>query len=162
MEIKERNFIIGVLSAIVGIILIILFAPYVFVNFIIFLNIYLFINTEASLSLSLFVLGIVLILFAYYMIRPPKNFREKKKVYRGSLAFGIILVIVPQIGIILNTIILRIYQLYYLIRDSLTYLTNIAPYLIIVLIGVALIIHSKFLKKSLQQIERNNKLTRDN
>lgn len=162
MEIKERNLIIGVISSIMGIILIILFAPYVFFNFVIYLNIYLLMDTETSLSLSLFILGIVQVLYGYFMIRPPKNLSEKKKVSRGSLAFGIILVIIPQIGIFINTLLLRMYELYNLTRFSLTYLTRIAPYLIIVLIGVTLIIHSKFLKKSLQQVERNNKLAVDN
>jgi hypothetical protein len=92
------------------------------------------------------------------MIRPPKNLSKKKKISRGSLAFGIILVIIPQIGIIIITLLLRMYELYNLTRLSLTYLTRIAPYLIIVLIGVILIIHSKFLKKSLQQAETKNNL----
>ena len=144
MEIKERNTIIGAISLIIGLILILftlpmLTNPYTF-------SIYALLQYNTYLYLDMFALAITMLLHAYFLIKPTRTFKGKQNLAISAMVFGLVLVIIPTIGIGLG-----IYSYMTYSSFNFTYifyaLMSMMPLLVMLIPGVALLIHGQFLRK---------------
>jgi len=142
MEIKERYTIIILISFIVGVFLLNVFS---------FIPIYYFVyNSVGYFFFDLQILVIIILLNAYFTIRPIKTLRGKKNIALGAMIFGSILVLFPVIAISLDT-----YRIYF-VYEEIFFWFYFGPILSLVLLvpGVALYVHGWFLKKRISSKEK--------
>ena len=144
MEIKERNTIIGAISIIIGVILILsilpwLTSPYAF-------SIDALLSYYTYLYLDLFVLAITMLLYAYFLIKPTRTLKGMQNLAISAIVFGLVLVIIPIIGIGLG-IYSYITSSYFNITYIFYALMSNMPLLVMLIPGVALLIHGWFLRK---------------
>jgi len=147
MDIRVRNSIIGVISIIIGVILIISIIPMMMTLYNSPLNI--FLNPIGYLFLSLFVLDLILFLYAYFMIYPAHTARKRRYLAIGAIIIGGILVVLPVIGygyeMIYKPMVFPLSIYYYFSFYHMPLLLGI-----LLLVGAALTIHGFFLRKNLK------------
>ena len=138
MEIKERNTIIGAISLIFGVILILYTLPWF--EYIFKLNALLFSYTY--IFLDLFVLAITVFIYAYFLTKPTRTLKGKQILAISAMVFGLVLVILPMIGIGV-----QIYEITSYSYFSYYMIIYVMPFLVLLIPGVALLLHGWFLRK---------------
>ena len=144
MEIKERNTIIGAISLIISVILILYILP-VFSNPH-FFSIDALLRLDTYLFLDMIVLAITMLLYAYFLIKPTRTLKGKQNLAISAMVFGLVLVILPIIasGIGIYSYITSPYFNYSYISYALMI---VMPSVVMLIPGVALLIHGLFLRK---------------
>lgn len=96
-----------------------------------------------TIFINLFVLTNTLFLYSVFLIRPIKTLKGKKNLAKGAMIIGGILIILPLIGMLY--ILFTLFQVFML---SILYLTEIIPFILLLIPGVVLFIHRWFLYKN--------------
>lgn len=134
MNQREKNIITGVTVGVLGV-NVILFSLNNLIEM--FQDPLTFFTTSSGyMSLDLFVLAITSFMYAYFMIIPAKTLKGKNWLAKIAFILGIILVIIPIIGIVL----VAYYRFGF--NGSL-----FVPYFMLLIPGLALVIHGVFMLK---------------
>ncbi|MFX1525620.1 MAG: hypothetical protein ACFFCC_19085 [Promethearchaeota archaeon] len=139
MERKEKNSIIGGISLIIGVIILLCMIPS---SIVVFYSVAAFLSAYIYLWLDGLVLGIFMILYAIFMIRPAKTISRKQNLGLAAMIFGLILIILPIVGIGI-----QIYSYSILYGFSYVSIVVSIPFLIITIPGIAVLVHGRFLLK---------------
>jgi len=149
METKERNTIIGAISLMIGLILILFSLPFIISFTSAFTSdmlAYTLLSSYTYLYLDLFFLAITMFIYAYFLIKPTRTFKGKQNLAISAMVFGLVLVILPMIGIFLGIYSMTSYGYfeYYMITYMAIY---VVPNFVLIIPGVALLLHGRFLRK---------------
>jgi len=150
MEKREKNLITGVTVAVMGVILILYSMNviiYMFYN-----PIFVFMTSSGYFYLDLFILAIASFIYAYYMVKPALTLKGKNRLAKIALVVGIVSVVFPIIGMCLEAFYSSAY-----FGFSFYIMGFFIPYLIILIPGLALTIHGKFLLKETKAENRDLK-----
>jgi hypothetical protein len=140
MEVRERNVIIGVISFIIGLILIMTLVP-ALISFSYFpYNI--FLNPLSYIIFDLFALAVTMFLYAFFMIRPVRTSRGRENLAVAAMSFGVILIMLPLISAGFE-----IFTASYYYGFPFYAFAMMIPYLLLIIPGVALLIHGYYMQK---------------
>ena len=90
--------------------------------------------------IDIFILANILFLYGVLLIKPIKTLRGKENLAKGAMIIGGILIILPLIGMGYMLITFFPSYMYFLYN-----LMNTIPFIILLIPGVALFIHGRFL-----------------
>jgi len=138
MESREKNLIIGAITAVMGVILI-LYSMNIII-YMLYNPIFVFMTPSGYLYLTLFIIAIASFIYAYYMIKPVKTLKGKRGLAKIALVTGIVLILFPIIGMCLEAFYSSAY-----FGFSFYIMGFFIPYLIVIIPGLALTIHGKFM-----------------
>ena len=147
MKKREKDIITGVSVGLMGVVL--LLYTFNIIIYLIFYPLYFFMSSSGYFYLDLFLLAIVSFLYGYFMVKPVKTLNGRIKLAKIALAVGIVLVILPILGMCLEAFYSSAY-----FGFSFYILGFFVPYLIIIIPGLALAIHGKFLLKDTKAEKR--------
>jgi len=147
MEIKKGNTKIGAISIIIGVILIFYTLPWLTSPYGVF-STNAFLNYYTYIYLDLFVLAITIFIYAYFLIKPTRTLKGKQNLAISAMVFGLVLVILPMIGIGVQIYSMTSYGYF-----SSYMIIYVMPLIVMLIPGVALLIHGWFLRKKLRTEE---------
>ena len=144
MDIKESNRIIGVVTFLIGLIIIISAIPILigFISYNSHRNI--FINFQSYIYFDLVVLAITLFLFSYFIIKPITTFKGKKILTLITMIFGGVLVVFPLIGL---GFLLPNFSDCYFEGPFIYFIIIVISFLVLLIPGIILFIHGWYLRK---------------
>ncbi|MFX1389507.1 MAG: hypothetical protein ACFE9Z_05525 [Promethearchaeota archaeon] len=140
MEIRERNVIIGVISFIIGLILIMTLIPS-FISFFYFSS-NIFLNPFTYIMFDILTLAVTLFFYAYFIIRPVRTPKGRENLAVAAMSFGVLLIMLPLISIGFE-----IFTASYYYGFPFYALVMMIPYLLLIIPGVALLIHGYYMQK---------------
>jgi len=157
MDIIKANIIKGVVSFLIGLIIIINVINVREWSVLLYLTpptLRFFITPPGLVFLDLFFLAIILFLYAYFMIRPIKTLKGKKNLTIIAMIFGGVFVVFPLIGIGYELSLSTLIE-FYLDNLLIYYIFGMVLYLICLMPGIILFTYSWYLRGKLR-IENNS------
>jgi len=146
MDTINENRIKGVVSFVIGLAILLLLSSinllYPYRNLIQFL-----IDIQWYLFLDLFVLAITLFLYAYFIIKPIKTLKGKKKLVIVARIFGGVLVVFPLIGIVIWS---SSFMASYLEGFLALHIIGMLFYLLFLIPGIIFFLYARGLRENLR------------